>query len=57
MPLSVVDFTWKCMYAFVSGRITRRNMHAFVSGRITRRNMHAFVSGIFYLEVHACLCQ
>ena len=43
MPLSVVDFTW-------------RNMHAFVSG-ICYLEVHARLCQCrFYLEVHACFC-
>ena len=56
MPLSVVDFIWRCMHAFVSIDITWRDMHAFVNDRFYLE-VHAIVSGIFYLEVHTCHCQ
>ena len=45
MPLSAVDFIWRCMHALI------------VSIDITWRYMHAFVSVACYIEVHICLCQ
>ena len=54
MPLSVVYFTWRCMYAFISGRFDLGvdNMPLTVVD-FTWRCMHDFVSGRFYLDVHA----
>jgi len=60
MPFSVLDVTWRCMYAFISGRFDLGvdNMQLtvvdFTWGCIC---MHAVVSGRFYLEVHVCLYQ